>query len=82
MPNLTLSVTDKTKERMDSHPSIRWSNVVRSLIEKKLDDFEEAERLAQKSRLTQKDFEPILKKIESASRKHAKRLLSESYGGR
>jgi len=82
MPNMTLSVSDETKDRMDSHPSIKWSNVVRSVIEKKLDDFEEAERLAQKSKLTQKDFDPILKKIESASRKHVKRLLSESYGRR
>ena len=82
MANVTLSINDETKKKMSRHSSIKWSNVVRSIIEKKLNDFEEAERLARKSKLTPADFKLISKKIESSSRKHAKRMLHESDSGR
>ncbi len=78
MPNITLSITEETKKKMAEHPHVKWSNVVRSIIEKKLADFEEAERLAKKSKLTMDDFRVIGKKIDSASRRHALRLLHES----
>ena len=78
MPNMTLSVTDVMKRRMRAHPSVKWSNVVRSVIERKLDDFEEAEMLAKKSRLSMADFEAISGKIDSAAGKHARALLNES----
>ena len=78
MPNLTLSIPDETKHRMDQHPHIRWSNVVRTIIEQKLNDFEEAERLAQKGGLKLSDFEDIRKKLEESSRQHARKLLHES----
>ncbi len=78
MPNLTLSVSDETKRRMDEHPSIRWSNVVRSIIEKKLEDFEEAEKLARKGKLSMEDFKEVSRKIDSAASKHAKALLNEN----
>ncbi|MFH0715123.1 MAG: hypothetical protein V1847_05255 [Candidatus Diapherotrites archaeon] len=78
MPNLTLAIDKETKQKMKQHPSIRWSQVVRSIIEKKLEDFEEAERLAQKSKLTMADFEEISQKIDKASARHALRLLHES----
>ena len=50
MPNLTLTITDEMKADMKKHPSVRWSNAVRVSIEKKLRDFELAEKLAQRSR--------------------------------
>jgi len=79
MPNITLSITDETKMKMDRHPEVRWSNAVRAVIEKKLADFEEAERLAKKSLLTERDVELLSSKVNSAAAKHAKRLLDESY---
>jgi len=78
MVNLTLAIADETKKKMDSHPSVRWSNAVRATIEKKLEEFEEAERLAKKGRLKIEDFESLSKEIGSAAGKHAKRLLHES----
>jgi hypothetical protein len=78
MPNLTLSITEETKRKMEQHPSIRWSNVVRCIIEKKLEDFEEAEKLAKKSALTERDVELLSKKVAKDSAKLAKRLLNES----
>jgi hypothetical protein len=78
MPNITLSISEETKRKLEEHPSIKWSNVVRSVIERKLWEFEEAERLAKKSRLQASDFEPVSEKIAVAARKQARKLLNES----
>lgn len=78
MPNITISVTKETRRRMKEHPEVRWSNVVRTIIERKLLDFVEAERLAQKSSLTEKDVEMLSKKAAKGFARHAKRLLNES----
>ena len=80
MPNITLSINEETKQRMRQHPDVRWSNAIRSMIERKLRDFEEAERLVQKSRLTEKDVEWLTKQVAKDSAQRAKRLLNESHG--
>lgn len=78
MPNITLSVAQETKSKMEKHPEVRWSNAVRAIIEKKLEAFEEAERLAGKSWLTEKDIEALSEKVSKGIAKHAKGLLDES----
>jgi hypothetical protein len=78
MVNVTLSIPSEIKARMDKHKHIKWSNAIRNLIEQKLDDFEEAERLANKLDLSEKDLEPILNKINNDMRKHTEALLNES----
>lgn len=80
MPNLTLSIADETKKRMSRHPEIKWSNAVRAIIEQKLSGFEEAERLAQKSTLLEKDVMLLSKKADAVAAAHAKRLLNETGG--
>jgi len=75
LANITLSIPDETKARMKQHPHMRWSSAIRSIIERQLDDFEQAEALARKGGLTQEDVDPILKKIEAANRKHVRALL-------
>ncbi len=77
MPNITLSVSDVTKQKMKQHPEVRWSNAIRTMIEKKLHDFETAEKLAKKSTLTEKDIELLSTKADKSMAKHAKRLLDE-----
>jgi len=79
MRNITLSITDETKSKMESHPEVRWSNAVRVIIERKLHDFKVAETLAQKSRLTEKDVQMLSEKVNKAMGKHAKGLLNEGY---
>ena len=79
MPNITLAIADETKSKMEKHPEIRWSNAVRAVIERKLRDFEVAEELSQKSRLTETDVKMLSGKANSAMGKHAKRLLNEGY---
>ena len=78
MPNITLSIPEETKKRMEKHPHVKWSNAIRTIIERKLDDFEEAERLAQKSTLTEKDVELLSKKVDKAMARHARKLLNEN----
>lgn len=78
MTNFTVSLPDELKRRMAQFDYINWSSVIRNLIERKLDDFTLAERLAKKSRLTAKDLEELNPKIESDFRKEARRLLDES----
>ena len=80
MVNLTLSIPADVKGRMDKHKEIKWSSAIRNLIEQKLDDFEEAEKLATKLDLSEKDLKPILDKINKDMAKHAEALLNESNG--
>jgi hypothetical protein len=73
--NITLSIPTETKARMDKHKEIKWSNSIRNLIEQKLNDFEEADKLAKKLDLSEKDLAPILEKVNADMRKHAGAFL-------
>ncbi|MFH1637552.1 MAG: hypothetical protein ABIB71_03955 [Candidatus Woesearchaeota archaeon] len=37
MPNFTVSIPKKLKEKLDKHPKINWSEVLRRALEKKAD---------------------------------------------
>jgi hypothetical protein len=78
MVNVTLSLPDDVFRRMKSFPEIRWSKAVRNVIEDKLDSFEEAERLAGKSRFSVKDVALLSKKTDEALGRHAEALLHET----
>lgn len=78
MPNITLSVSDEIKKKMESHPEVRWSNAIRATIERKISDFESANDLAKKSKLTEKDAKTLSEKAEKAMAAHARKLLNES----
>jgi len=78
MVNVTISITEETRRKMKEHPEVRWSNVIRAMIERKLQDFAVAEELAQKSCLTEKDAEMLSEKTAKNFARHAKRLLNES----
>lgn len=78
MANFTMFLSDALKKRMKVHSHVRWSSAIRSIIERKLDDLEAAERLAQKSRITQEDVKRIALAINSAGGRHAKVLFNES----
>lgn len=80
MANMTLSISDKTKRRMEKHRHIKWSSAVRAIIEKRLDDLDEVEKLAQKSRLTQKDVDELTERVNADIRKHVKGLMDEGNG--
>jgi len=63
MANITLAIPDSLHERLKKHSEIRWSEVIRTMLEKRLEDFETMERIVSKSKLTQKDADEIARKI-------------------
>ena len=82
MANVTLFVPDDLKHRMDEHEHVRWSRVIRTIIEQKLDDFDDADRLALKSKLTEKDVRHLAAKVDAAMGRHAEALLDEGRARR
>ncbi|MFQ5815324.1 MAG: hypothetical protein ACE5G7_02390 [Candidatus Hydrothermarchaeaceae archaeon] len=73
MANITLSVSDDLYEKMKKHSEVRWSEVARKAIRKKIEDLEMLDKLTSKSKLTEKDVEEISDRI---NREVAKRLLA------
>lgn len=63
MANVTVSVDEDLKQRMDEHPEINWSEVARQAFQEKLEDLELMEKLASESSLTEEDVEEISRKI-------------------
>lgn len=66
MPNLTLSIPEDLHEKMKHHSEIRWSEVVRKTILEKVELLEAMDKVAKKSKLTQRDVDEIAKKVDSA----------------
>lgn len=64
MPNMTLSLPEELHEKMMEHTEIRWSEVVRLAIQKRVADLELMEKLASRGKLTKKDAEEISEKID------------------
>ena len=74
MTNLTLSVPDDLYEEMKKHPEIRWSEVARQALAKKLDDLRRLDALLSGSKLTDEDVENVAKSVkEGVWKKHRKR---------
>ena len=63
MANITLSVPEELHEKMKQHSEIRWSEVAKRAIEKKVDDLEMLDKLTSKSKLTKEDTASISGKI-------------------
>jgi len=63
MGNMTLALPEDLQERMKKHSEIRWSEVVRKSITKKIDMLDVMDTIAKKSKLTKKDVDEISKKI-------------------
>ncbi len=78
MVSLTLSVSPQLKRRMDQHSKIKWSEVVRAVLSQQLDDLEEADRLAAKSKLTQKDVDELAEKADADVAKRWKEIVREA----
>lgn len=71
MPNVTVSVDDSLKERMDDHPEINWSEVARQAIREKIRDLEVMEALVEGSELTEEDVEALAARIDRAATERA-----------
>jgi len=65
MGNVTLTLPDELQHKMRKHSEIRWSEVVRKAIQKRIEDLELLDRLTAKSTLTEADAREISKKIDA-----------------
>ena len=63
MGNMTLALPDELQEKMRKHSEIRWSDVARKSIAQKIELLELMDKIAKKSKLTQKDVDDISRKI-------------------
>lgn len=69
MANVTLSVPDNVHKEMKRFSEIRWSEVARKAIIEKLETLMMAEKLASKSKLTERDVEEFSKKLKRGAAK-------------
>lgn len=63
MANLTLSIPDPLYKEMKKHPEIRWSEVARQALARKLEDLRRLDDLLGDSRLRDEDVDAIAKKV-------------------
>ena len=74
MTNLTLSVPDELYQEMKKHPEIRWSEVARQALAKKLEDLRRLDALLSGSKFTGEDLDEIVNSVkEGVWKKHRKR---------
>ena len=73
MGNITLSIPDNVHKQMKHFSEIKWSEIARKAIVEKLELLQMAEKLAQKSKLTEDDVKTFNKKIKASA---SKRFLS------
>lgn len=69
MGNITLSLPEEVQKDMKQFAEIRWSEVARKAIIEKLETLKMAEKIANKSRLSEKDIKEFSKKIKSLATK-------------
>ena len=43
MPNITLHIPDDLDHRMKQYPELKWTQIIRDLIERRLKELEEAD---------------------------------------
>jgi len=65
MTNITLMLPEELQKKMKKHSEIRWSEVIRQAIQKKIEDLELLDKITSKSKLTNKDALEISKKIDA-----------------
>ena len=66
MGNITLALPNELQNKMKRHSEIRWSEVIRKAIQKKIDDLELLDKLTEKSKLTPKNVIDLSKKIDAS----------------
>ncbi len=69
MANMTLSIPDEVMKDMRKLSDIRWSEVARRAIIQRVEELKTIERIASKSKLTQKDADELSEKIKRGAAK-------------
>jgi len=75
MGNITLSIPEEVHKQMKRFSEVRWSEVARQAIVSRIETLMLAEKLAKKSKLTEKDVREFSEKLNRAA---TKRFLNDS----
>ena len=75
MTNITLSVPEDLKKKMDEFPEINWSEVARQAIKQKAVQLEFLKHFASKSKLTEKDALELGRKVNKGLAKRYRELM-------
>lgn len=75
MVNITLSVSEELKKKMEQFPEINWSEVARQAIKEKAVQLAVLKAIASKSKLTEKDASELGRKINKGLAKRYKELM-------
>jgi len=59
VPNITLAVPPELHRRMRAHPEIKWSEVVRRVLSRQIQDLERMDALAKRSILRTTDIDAL-----------------------
>ena len=62
MPNMTLALDEQTAREIKAHPDIRWSEVAREAIKRKLEELHALDTAFANSKLTPADVKRLGKK--------------------
>jgi len=66
MVNITLSVPEDLKSKLDKHPEFNWSEVARQAFREKLSKLEMLEQFSSKFKLSDKDLKELSDNINLA----------------
>jgi predicted CopG family antitoxin len=69
MANITLSIPKELFRKMKTFREIRWSEVARQAIKKRIEDLEIMNKIASKSKLTKDDVKEMSKRIRASASK-------------
>ena len=75
MANVTLSIPEELKKKMEQFPEINWSEVARQAIKEKAVQLAVLKSIASKSKLTEKDALEIGRKINRVLAKRYRELV-------
>ena len=70
MPNMTIRIPEDLKKEIDNHPEINWSEVARQSMWSYIRKLEVAEKIAGKSKLTEKEAEKLGKDLKHDIAEH------------
>lgn len=65
MATITLSIPDETRKEMKKHSEIKWSEIARKAIIKRIEDLKTLDLLLEKSTLKKEDAEEIAQVIKT-----------------
>ena len=51
MPRVTLSIPNDFKRQLDNHSEVKWSEVFRSIIKKKIEQLKKFEKLVEEGKI-------------------------------